>query len=204
MIPWKTAAPALALLAALAACAHPLPVAEVPAPEPADQLQPMVTALDSGQYAGATEELLAITRAEPNTSVGRAAQLLAAAAEVDPRNPNRQLSRGANLLGSYLRGAPDGDWTAPVVASFYLLTQELGAGGQAAADTTHPEVLRPGERGLPRLPGPPLTARVVDLQRERDRLTARVKELEGVSADLRKQLADTLQELRRIRQTVRP
>jgi septal ring factor EnvC (AmiA/AmiB activator) len=49
-----------------------------------------------------------------------------------------------------------------------------------------------------------VTARIDDLAHERDRLAAQVKELEATSAGLQKQLADTVQELKRVRRTLRP
>jgi uncharacterized protein YlxW (UPF0749 family) len=57
---------------------------------------------------------------------------------------------------------------------------------------------------VPRLPGASLSARLEDVQKDRDRLATRVKELETNSDALRKQLADTLQELQRVRRTLRP
>jgi hypothetical protein len=73
-----------------------------------------MAALDSGQYAVATKQLLALAQELPGQPAGRAALLGAAAAELDPRNPDRQIDEGASLLVQYLGGAPPNDWTEPV------------------------------------------------------------------------------------------
>ncbi len=199
------AAPRLVLLLALAGCGLHKPAAQPSVPAPEERLQQALAVLDSADYAGATRQLLALSQTNPNTAVGRAALLSAAAAELDPRNPDRQLDQGATLLATYLQRSPPNDWTEHAVESFYLLAQEVGASSerieqaQAAAARARAEASR-----VPRLPGAPLSQRLEDVQRDRDRLAARVKELEAASVDLRKQFADTLQELQRIRRTLRP
>ncbi len=205
MIRLDRAAPLLVLLLPLAGCVFHRPASQPSAPKPEERLQQALTVLDSGDYAGATRQLLALSQGDANSAVGRAALLSAAAAELDPRNPDRQLDQGATLLASYLQRSPPGDWTEHAVESFYLLAQEVGASSerieqaQAAAARARAEAGR-----VPRLPGAPLSQRLEDVQRDRDRLATRVKELESTSADLRKQYADTLQELQRIRRTLRP
>lgn len=202
MIRVKGAALTLFVLVSAAGCALRRPAAQPSGPRPEDRLQQALTVLDSGNYAGATRQLLALTQTYPNTAVGRAALLNAAAAELDPRNPDRQLDQGATLLANYLQRSPPTDWTEHAVESFYLLAQEVGA-SSARIEQAQAAVAR-AQAAVPRLPGPPLSARLEDVQKERDRLAARVRELEAASGDLRKQLADTLQELQRIRRTLRP
>ncbi len=199
-------APLLVLLLVLAGCGLHKPTVQPSVPRPEERLQEALAVLDSGDYAGATRQLLALSQTNPNTAVGRAALLSAAAAELDPRNPDRQLDQGATLLAMYLQRSPPNDWTEHAVESFYLLAQEVGASSerieqaQAAAARARAEA----SSRVPRLPGAPLSQRLEDVQRDRDRLAARVKELEAASVDLRKQFADTLQELQRIRRTLRP
>ena len=208
MTPWKRTAFVLLAAAAVGACAHlrEHPAAAPAAASPEDRLHAAMAALDSGQYAAATRDLLALSQEYPAQAAGRAALLGAAAAELDPRNPDRQLDQGASLLVQYLSGAPANDWTEPVAASFYLLAQEAGASAEQveAAQADAARAREEARSKVPRLPGASLTARLQDVQRDRDRLAARVRELEAASVDLHKQLADTVQELSRIRRTLRP
>ncbi|HEX9108093.1 MAG TPA: hypothetical protein VF832_12710 [Longimicrobiales bacterium] len=208
MIPWQRSALILLVALAAGACSHfRARPAVAPAPAtPEDRLHAAMAALDSGQYAAATKDLLALSQEYPGQAAGRAALLGAAAAELDPRNPDRQLDQGASLLVQYLSGAPANDWTEPVAASFYLLAQEAGASAERveAAQADAARAREQARAGLPRLPGASLTARLQDVQHDRDRLAARVRELETTTATLSKQLADSVQELSRIRRTLRP
>ncbi len=208
MTPWKGSALVLLIAAVLGACAHfrAHPAAAPAAATPEERLHAAMAALDSGQYGAATKDLLALSQEYPGQPAGRAALLGAAAAELDPRNPARQLDQGASLLVQYLSGAPANDWTEPVAASFYLLAQEAGASAEQveAAQADAARAREEARSRLPRLPGASLTARLQDVQRDRDRLAARVRELETTTVTLNKQLADTVQELSRIRRTLRP
>ncbi len=202
MIRVTRAALMLFLLVSVAGCALRRPSAQPTAPRPEDRLQQALAVLDSGNYAGATRQLLALTQTYPNTPVGRAALLNAAAAELDPRNPDRQLDQGATLLANYLQRSPASDWTEHAVESFYLLAQEVGASSERIEQAQ--AAAARARAAVPRLPGTSLSARLEDVAKDRDRLAARVRELETATADLRKQYADTLQELQRIRRTLRP
>lgn len=207
MTPWKRGALLAALLVVPFSCAR-LRLGS-PTPAPRERLARALVALDSGQYAPATQQLLELANAYPEQPLGRQALLAAAAAELDPRNADRQLDQGAALLGQYLRRSGVTDWTQPQAKTMYLLSLELGAAAdraeQAEAEAARARAAASQAAArLPRLPGAPLTDRIDDLQRERDRLAARVKELEGINAGLQKQLADSVQELQRIRRTLRP
>ncbi|HEX9106355.1 MAG TPA: hypothetical protein VF832_03995 [Longimicrobiales bacterium] len=209
MIPWtKTAATFALCLGAALACARSRP--HPPAPlTPEQRLARALAVLDSGQYAPATQELQALAQGYAGLPLGRQALLSAAAAELDPRNPDRQLDRGAALMSQYLESSAEGDWSHPVAQTLYLLSLELGAtverAQQAEADAARARAQATRARAdLPQLPGAPVTARMADLERDRDRLAARVHELEAGTAQLQKQLADSLQELKRVRRTLRP
>lgn len=207
-MPWKRGALALVVVLAPLSCGRIR--ADKPAGTTPDQrLRSALVALDSGQYAAATSELLALSDEYPDRVVGRQALLSAAAAKVDPRNPQRQLDEGAALLGRYLRRSTPGDWVQPQVESLYLLSLELGAAAeraeQAEAEAARARAeVADSRRGLPRLPGAPVTEKLDDLTRDRDRLAARVKDLESTTAGLQKEFADSVQELKRIRRTLRP
>ncbi len=207
MISWTKSARLLALLLAGAwGCAHPKPDAPAVANVSALRLSEALTALDTLQYAPAIQQLQGLAQTYPQHVVGREALLLAAAALLDPRNPQPQLDQGAGLLRQYLAGADTSDWTRPVARTLYLLALQVGAlAEQAAVDSARARAEAGRARNaLPRLPGPSLSAHVSDLEHERDRLTARVKELESGSAQLQRALADSVQELKRIRRTLRP
>ncbi len=202
MIPWMKRARLLALfLLSLPGCARSAPgTVTGAAPAPTLRLGQAVVALDSGQYAAAVQALRGLAESYPQHAVGREALLLAAAAQLDPRNAQGQLDQGAALLTQYLAEADTSDWTRPVAGTLYLLALQVGAAQQQA----EAEAARARAEAVPRLPGPSLSARLLDLQQQRDRLAGRVKELEAGTAQLQKQLADTVQELKRIRRTLRP
>ena len=207
MIPWTRGALALLVLAAPVACGRFR--SAPPTPTPHQRFVAALAALDSGHYAPATQALSALSQEYREQAVGRQALLATAAATVDPRNPQRQLDEGAALLGRYLRESRPDDWVQPLVQSLYLLSTELG-GVADRAEQAEAAAVRAlaradeSQRALPQLPGAPVTARIDDLAHERDRLAAQVKELEATSAGLQKQLADTVQELKRVRRTLRP
>ncbi len=206
MIPWTRGALALLVLAAPVGCGRFR--SAPPTPTPRQRFVAALAALDSGHYAPATQALSALSQEYGEQAVGRQALLAAAAAAVDPRNPQRQLDEGAALLGRYLRESRPDDWVQPLAQSLYLLSTELGGAAERAqqADAAARALARADEsqRALPHLPGAPVTARIDDLAHERDRLAAQVKELETTSAGLQRQLADTVQELKRVRRTLRP
>ncbi len=205
----KTALLLVLSLGAGLACARARPGGPR-APGPEQRLAQSLASLDSGQYAQATRELQALAQMYPNRPLGREALLATAAAELDPRNPERQLDQGAALMGQYLQSAAASDWTRPVAQTLYLLSLELGAtterAQQAEADAARAraQASRASARALPDLPGPSIATRMSDLEHDRDRLTARVHDLEAGTAQLQKTLADTVQELQRIRRTLRP
>ena len=188
------------------ACAHPRPGDPGAAATPRQRLTRSLVELDSGQYAPAIQELQLLAQTYPRRVIGRQALLITAAAQLDPRDAPAQPDQAAALLTQYLGGAGATDWTRPVAETLYLLALDAGAtAAQAQADSAraHAQAARAATR-LPRLPRPPLSARVADLEHERDRLTARVKELETGTVQLQKELADSVRELRRIRRTLRP
>ncbi len=210
MIPWMKVARTVALLLVGAVgCTHPRPAGAGSANAPALRLGEALVELDTGAYAPATQELQALAQAYPQHVIGRQALLLTAAAELDPRNPGAQLDEAAGLLTQYLAAADTSDWTRPVARTLYLLALQVGASAQQVEQAEADAARARAEAGrvraaLPRLPGPSLSARITDAEQQRDRLLARVKELEAGSAQLQKALADSAQELKRIRRTLRP
>lgn len=153
-----------------------------------DRFEAGVTALKTADYATAHRELSWVAQHYGHEKEGQRALVLLAASELDPRNPNRRVDAGADLVATYLRLAHNDEWLAPLATTMYLMATELGTTEQRAEQT---------ERPLPRLPGPTVNARIRTVEQERDRLARRVAALE-------EQLAEKQREIERIRKTVKP
>ncbi len=181
-----------------------------------NHLQAGLGALDTADYGRAARQLTAAYQASPDDEDGRHALLALAAAELDPRNPQRRMDEGARLAGGYLRLRTEERWVAPAASTLYLMALELGAvtaradSAQAQADSARAEAgaaqrtLARVDRALPRLPGEPITVRLARLQAERDTLQARVHQLDDALAEKDRQLAEKTEEIQRIRRTLRP
>jgi hypothetical protein len=153
-----------------------------------DRFDAGVQALRDGDYEAAHRALAWVLTNYGHEKVGQRAAVLLAAAELDPRNPNRRIDVGADLASGYLRFEDRQEWLDPVAQTLYLLGLELGNAESEPTDTARP---------LPRLPGPTVTARIRAVEQERDKLARRVSALE-------EQLAEKQREIDRIRKTVKP
>ena len=160
-----------------------------------DRLEEALAALARGDYPSAQEGLSWVAQHDVDDDHRREALLALAALELDPRNPARRIAVGTDVAASYLSLQETDAWTIPVAQTMYLLGLELGA-----AEERVEKAERAAERAaarLPSLPGPSVSARMRNVEQERDRLKARVETLE-------KELSEKNQELERIRKTIRP
>jgi hypothetical protein len=138
---------------------------------PADRLERGLGALEQGEFEAAVADFLWVAEREGGSRRGREALLLAMAADLDPRNKSRRLDEGAALAARYLAVAPPDDAARPVVLATYLLALELGA----------PEPSGARAAGLPRPGAPPVSTRILALERE-------VAKLKGELVRIRKTL----------------
>lgn len=129
---------------------------------PADRLERGLGALERGEFEDAVADFLWVAEKEGSSRRGREALLLAMAADLDPRNESRRLDEGAALAARYLAVAPPDDPARPVVLATYLLALELGA----------PEPSGARAAGLPRTGAPPVSVRMLALEREVAKLKA--------------------------------
>jgi uncharacterized protein YbjT (DUF2867 family) len=151
-------------------------------------------ALSNGDYTAAHEHLAWVAEHHANREEGQRALLILASMEMDPRNPSRRTDVGADLAATFLRLPERDGWVDPVAQTMYLLGLELGAAEERAQRA---ERAAEQQRELPKLPGPTVSARIKTVEQERDRLQARVKELEDQNGNLQR-------ELERIRKTIKP
>jgi hypothetical protein len=169
-----------------------------------------LAAYERGDYVTANEELGWVVERYGDQVIGRQALLAVAAVEMDPRNPQRRLNLGANLLESYLRLEHQPDWVLPAAQTLYLMSMEMGAveervaqaeAGKQEAERRFQEV----ERDLPTLPDPTATvsARLRAFKDERDRALKKVEQLEVQLVERDKKLVETEKELERIRKTLK-
>jgi hypothetical protein len=160
-----------------------------------ERLEQGLEALARGDYRTAHEHLSWVVQYDADDKHGQQAMLALAALEMDPRNPARRIGAGADVAAAYIGLQDKPAWTLPVAQTLYLLSLELGAAEERAERAE-----RAAERAqarLPALPGPTVTARLRSAEQERERLRGRVAELE-------KELAEKVQELERIKKTIRP
>jgi hypothetical protein len=160
-----------------------------------ERLEESLAAFARGDYRTAQEGLAWVAQHDPDDKHGRQALLALAALELDPRNPARRIAVGTDVAAGYLALGDREPWTNPLAQTLYLLGLELGA-----AEERVEKAERAAERAaarLPSLPGPSVSARIRNVEQERDRLKARVETLE-------KELVEKEQELERIRKTIRP
>ena len=156
-----------------------------------------LAALARGDYRTAHEGLTWVAQNDSDDDHGQQAQLILAALDLDPRNPERRIAQGADIAASYLaRSDKEEPWTVPVAQTLYLLGLELGA-AEDRVEKAEREAERANAARLPSLPGPSVMARIRTLDQERERLSKRV-------GDLEKQLQEKEAELERIKKTIRP
>ena len=159
-----------------------------------ERFEQALAALGRGDYRSAHEGFSWVAQYHSKDELGQQATLILAALELDPRNPGRRIEVGADVAATYLRAGDEAAWTRPVAQTLYLLGLELGA-AEERAEKAEREAERAVSR-LPALPGPSVSARIRNVEQERDRLARRVESLE-------KQLAEKDQELQRIKKTIR-
>lgn len=183
--------------------------------DPEQRLERGLAALEAEQFSEAHADLSWVYTSYADQKLGRRALLALAALELDPRNPERRLAIGAELAGRYLRMSDIPRWTEPAAEALYLLALELGgterqkgeaeaAAARAQARARRLQAQAAPQRDLPRLPGPPVTARIRALQQERSELSGRVAELGRRVTELERELEARNEELARIRKTLRP
>jgi hypothetical protein len=157
-----------------------------------------LAALAERHFAAAIEHLDWVSRTRPSESVGRHALLARVAAELDPRNPERDLENGARLAAR-LRDL-DADWTRPVGESLGLISAELAA---AEERITTAETVRDAAVTVSSAVQQSIASRLETVAAERDSLRRRASTLEQQLTDREKQLQLKEQELERIRKIIR-
>jgi hypothetical protein len=169
-----------------------------------------LAAAQRGDYVTANEELGWVVERYGDQEIGQQALLAVAAVEMDPRNPQRRLPLGADLIESYLRLETQPDWVVPVAQTLYLMSMEMGAADErvAQAEVGKQEAerrIQEVERDLPKLPDPNATVseRLRAIRDERDRAQKKVEQLEVQLAERDKKLVETEKELERIRKTLK-
>jgi hypothetical protein len=103
--------------------------ARITGPElpPAERLSTSLVALQEADYANAYDNLLLVRSVCGDSPMGQQALLVLAAAELDPRNPERHIELAAEFAAHYL-GLPNrAAWAEPLAESLYLLSMEIGA-----------------------------------------------------------------------------
>lgn len=95
--------------------------------EPSEHLSTGLVALEEADYNIAYDNLLEVRSVCGDSPLGQQALLVLAAAELDPRNPQRQIELAAEFAAHYL-GLPNrAAWAQPLAESLYLLSMEIGA-----------------------------------------------------------------------------
>lgn len=95
--------------------------------QPAEHLTTGLVALESADYNIAYDNLLEVRSVCGDSPLGQQALLVLAAAELDPRNPERQIELAAEFAAHYL-GLPNrAAWAQPLAESLYLMSMEIGA-----------------------------------------------------------------------------
>ncbi|HEX2168080.1 MAG TPA: hypothetical protein VHG09_12680 [Longimicrobiales bacterium] len=177
-------------------------------PDPREQLNQGVAALEAQQYSAAQALLEPLYREHWQERVGQQAMLALIAADLDNRNPDRRLWAAAEMAARLLSIPELEPWLIPVGESYYLLALELGAqeerlaradAARAAAEAEVAAV----ERELPASGVESVVVRINRITTERDGLRSRVSELEQQVQARTTELEATKQELERVKQTIR-
>jgi len=168
------------------------------------RLAAALAAFERGDRASAWAGFERVATAHPATPVGEQALVLLVAMEADPRDPVADPLAAAARAGQALRSGVARGWTVPVLETLYLLALEVGAADSVALERVERAAADSAVRGLPRLPGLPLAARLRALEAEREQLARRVARLEEELARKDAELAKRDQELARIRKTLKP
>jgi hypothetical protein len=183
------------LIAAIVAAGCAALASRPPVHDPEAEVLYAVRAWRAGDYRAGRDALLRVANGQADRPLGRHALLALAAAELDPRNPNRRVDMASSLAARYLHLADSTDWAAPVAETIYLLALEFGA--------------PPGD-SLPKLPTRPIATRLDELavaydslSREWETLLATRDSLARHIDTLERRLAERELELERIRRTLR-
>ncbi|HUP02163.1 MAG TPA: hypothetical protein VM737_11695 [Gemmatimonadota bacterium] len=181
----------------------------------APRLDEGAVALARADFPAAKERLTQTRQTCGNALLGRQALLLLGALELDPRNPDRDPDRSAELTGRYLRLPETFPWTRPLAEALYLLALDLGAAipedeGRTDPDGPFPaaglppacevgdrQVVQAATAELPTLTGASVPNQLRALERQR---AAQRRELAALEAEV----ARLETELQRVRATVRP
>lgn len=202
----KRAALLLALgTAGLTGCAA---LARTQQPDPREQLNEGVAALEARDYLRARTLLEPLYREHWEKPVGQQALLTLVAAELDGRNPGRRLWAAAEMAARLLNLPELQPWMVPLGESYYLLAVELGAQEERLAEADSARALAEAQadaavRELPESDRSTVPARIRTITSERDALRRRVTELEQLTATRERELRETRQELERVKQTIR-
>jgi len=95
--------------------------------QPSEQLTSGLVALEAADYSIAYDNLIGVRSVCGDSPIGQQALLVLAAAELDPRNPQRQIELAAEFAAHFL-GLPNrAAWAQPLAESLYLLSMEIGA-----------------------------------------------------------------------------
>ncbi len=134
---------AVSIATALSAGACATAPASDAEPPPAERLTTGLAALESSEYGDAYDNLILVRSVCGDAPLGQQALLVLAAAELDPRNPERQLELAREFAAHYLSLPNRAAWAEPLAESLYLLSMEMGAadavgmrlGGAATEET---------------------------------------------------------------------
>lgn len=166
-----------------------------------------LSALERQQYREAYDHFAWVAQHHPREEIGTQAMLALAAIELDPRNEQRRLDVGAEILGRYFYSEATPAWQRPLLASAYLLALELGAKDdevqQAREAAAAAEDEARDRRSLPSLSGPSVRAQLGELRGERTALRQENEQLKTRVSRLESQLAETKAELERIKKTIK-
>jgi colicin import membrane protein len=175
----------------------------------AAQLDEGAAAVSAQEFLRARGLLEPLFYTRPDGPIARQALLVLIAAELDNRNPDRRLWAAADMAARLLQLETLEPWAVPVAESYYLLAMELGAAEQriAAAETARAQAQAEAAAARARLPETTresVPARLGRITSERDQQRRRADQLEQQLAARDRELAETKQELERIKRTIRP
>jgi hypothetical protein len=137
-------------------------------PAPTEPLTLALAALERGDLTRATLHAEAVPPDE-GSATSRQALLLRTLLALDPRNPARAPERAAALATQYVDGAED-PWDAALGRFLYSMALDLGAPPEAGTSTG---------AAMPRLAGPPLAARLQELERSLARLRGELARIQA-------------------------
>jgi hypothetical protein len=186
----------LALALGVAGCATFSPGED----NPARSLEAGLHALAAGDYTAARGHLDRAGLAPKSGATGRRALLIAALIQLDPRNPDRDLSIAAQRAAALQNGPDATEWDVAAGSLLAGLVEELE---DARGRVERAELERHAFAAASILAGQSGIARVNAMTAERDSARRRVTQLEQTLAEKEKELREKTQELERIRRAIR-